>query len=113
MKKLIAIILVAVMCLSLVACGGGSQDAEKAIVGEWKALSGFSMTFNEDGTGIAPFGGDFEWRYDAEKDWYDVSCMGMSFSMIIKTENDIRYINVEGENYYHADDYEKAVEANK
>ena len=107
-----ALLLAAVMCFSLVACGG-SASAKKAIVGEWKTLSGSSMTFNEDGTGITPVGDDFDWRYDAEKDWYDVSYMGMSFSMIIKTENDIRYINVEGETFYHADDYEKAVKANQ
>lgn len=114
MKKLIALLLAAVMCLSLVACGGGNNaSAEKAIVGEWKTLDGGVTTFNEDGTGTAPYGGAFSWKYDTETEWYMMSLEGMTFSCEIKNEDGIRFISIEGEKYYHADDYEKAAEANK
>ena len=104
MKRLLAVLLAAMLCLSLVACGG---DAKKAIVGEWKTVDGDTTTFKEDGTGTAPYGGEFSWKYDAETEWYMLSLMGMTYSVQIKTENDIRSINIEGEIYYHADDYEK------
>ena len=119
MKKLIALLLVLVMALSLAACGGGSagEDAgasvEKAIVGEWKTLDGAVTTFNEDGTGTAPYGGEFSWKYDSGTGWYMMSVEGMLYSCEIKTENEMRFISIEGENYYHTDSYDMAVEANK
>ena len=81
MKKLFALLLVAVMCFSLVACGGnepqtdnsGSQQEQSSnkndkeinikkvdVVGTWKNTSskdhGFVMTINEDGTGTIILG---------------------------------------------------------
>lgn len=132
MKKLIALLLAAVMCLSLVACGVGSGNEtietkgseentsnttsevetsapEDAIIGEWTTLSGSTLTFNEDGTGTAP-NGEFSWKYDTDTEWYLLSFMGITFSFEIETENDIHSISLEGETYYHAADYEKASE---
>ena len=113
MKKLIALLLVAVMCLSFVACGG-SGSAKKEIVGEWKCPeSGYSITFNEDGTGIDPDDGDLTWKYDSELSCYSahIGSYGMTLSVSIKTTEDgLRYINIAGEKYYHSDDYDKGFE---
>ncbi len=68
MKKWIAIVLVAMMALALVACGGKGAKGE-GIVGTWKLADGegeaqqavqmilamggtMTFTFNEDGTGV-------------------------------------------------------------
>ena len=112
MKKIFALALVVALCLSLVACGGEIKKAEKAIVGEWKTLNGDVTTFKDDGTGTAPYGGTFSWKYNKETEWYMMSLEGMTFSCEIKNEDGLRFISIEGEKYYHADDYEKAA-ANK
>jgi len=111
MKKLIAILLVAVMCLSLVACGGNNASAGKAIVGEWKDANGNTLIFNNDGTGVDAGGDAFKWRYDSELECYDISTLG--FSVTIETDNEIRYIHIVNRTYYFIDDYDKAMEANK
>ena len=80
MKKLLVILLVAVMCLSCVACAGSKASANKAIIGQWKTLNGDITTFNEDGTGTAPYGGVFSWKYDSETEWYMMSLEGMIYS---------------------------------
>ena len=121
MKKALSLILALVVCLSLCACGGGNDSTEttqaptpeKAIVGEWKSLDGAITTFCEDGTGKAPNGYDFSWKYDKDTGWYMMSLNGMTFSTEISTENGIRFFVIEGIEYYHTDDYEKAVETNK
>ena len=114
MKKLIILLLVAVMCLSFVACGGGSGSAKKEIVGEWKCPdSGYSITFNEDGTGIDPDDGDLTWKYDSELSCYTAASSeyGRTISVTIKTTDDgLRYINIGGYKYYHSDDYDKGFE---
>ena len=78
MKKRIAILLVVLMMLTLIACGGkDGNSAEASIVGTWELVDGegdaketvammmsmgmtMSFTFNADGTGSmsASFGGD-------------------------------------------------------
>ena len=108
MKKAISIFLALLLCLSLCACGGDDANAEKAIVGKWKSFEGRTATFNEDGTGEAPYGGDFTWKFDKETNWYMISSDGLTLSCEIKTENEIRSISIGGNTYYHADDYEKA-----
>lgn len=114
MKKLITILLVASMCLFLVACGGNASE-EKAIVGEWKRLPSewgeHSITFYEGGTGL--YGEDeCSWKYDNEKECYVLTFM-LDQNFTIEVENDLRYFEIVAGKYYHIDDYEKAVEANK
>lgn len=86
MKKIIALLLVGVTCLTLVACGKKPQkdstadtaeasanavnsDAEKAILGTWETAGGkTTITFNSDKT-LTVKDGDTEnyvWKYDAE-----------------------------------------------
>lgn len=74
MKKLIALLLVALTALAMVACatdeGGTTDEVSKAeeavsIVGTWKESSyGASYTFGQDGKGAYNFGGtDMEFTY--------------------------------------------------
>lgn len=118
MKKIISLLLVAVMCLSFVACSSGNnndnESAKKEIVGEWKNLhEDYSFTFNEDGTGTTPSNGSLTWKYDSELSCYSTyvgSGITLSISNINTAENGARYISIEGKKYYHIDDYDKAVE---
>lgn len=109
----IAVLTVTVLCVVLFV-GGGVQQSQKEtasntpesnLVGEWKNVGGGSITFNEDGTGIAPAGDSFDWRYDQESTWYYVSYQGVSFSFTIKEKNNARLITLEGTAFYHADDF--------
>ena len=50
MKKFISLLLIAVLALSLVACGPTDDGREMEIVGTWK-LGMFTHSFNEDHTG--------------------------------------------------------------
>ena len=65
MKKLFALLLIAVLVLGLAACGGG--DSEQEIVGRWVFEDDPSKvtTFNADGTGTHTiswgYGTTFEW----------------------------------------------------
>lgn len=101
MKKLIALLLVAVTCLSLVACGG---KIENKIVGEWKIDDGpWTMTFNEDGTGEDPDGESLTWEYNSETEKYDVEFLyyGATFNLTIFTDdNGNEYISIKGVKYY-------------
>ncbi|MBE6654857.1 MAG: hypothetical protein E7608_05305 [Ruminococcaceae bacterium] len=110
MKKLIALLLVAIMCLSLVACGSVNETSgKKAIVGEWKATDGNILCFNNDGTGNLS-DSEFQWTYNKELNMYTIHLMfGINFSL--QHENDIRYFEVMGKQFYHADDYEKGAKA--
>ena len=121
MKKLIAIILVAVMCLSLVACGGGSKDAEKALVGEWRGFYDSeylcSMHFYEDGTCVE---GEYacEWEYDKnnERYKYTIHFEGMTVGFNIETKDGVRTLTSLGMfspcTYYNAADLDAANETN-
>ena len=104
MKKIFALLLVAVMCLSLVACGGGSGSAKKEIVGEWKIDDGpWTLIFNEDGTGEDPDGESLTWEYNSETEKYDVEFLyyGVTFNLTIFTNDDgTEFISVKGVKYY-------------
>lgn len=116
-KKIIAILLVAVMCLSLVACGGGSSDAEKALVGQWQSLGdGDIIEFKEGGTGVW-YEQSFEWDYEKADQKYSMTVIGMTVTFEIVEENGVRSLTPLGMlspwTYYHIDDIEKAADANK
>ena len=78
MKKLIAFILAAVMCLSLVACGGEKDpvaEKEEMIVGEWLFDNGATIIFNEDHTGkMTTYDTneeiDIRWTYNEDLDYF-------------------------------------------
>ena len=117
MKKLIAILLAAVMCLSLVACDGGSASAEKALMGQWQSLEdGDIIEFKENGE-LVWLEQTFEWDYEKADQKYSMTVMGMTVTFEIVNENGVRSLTPLGMlspwTYYHIDDIEKAAEANK
>ena len=99
MKKIIALLLVATMCLTLIACG---VSAKKEIVGEWKHNS-WIMSFNDDGTGVDPEGKSLSWTYDKKENKYVVtsSIHDLEFDVSIKTDDDGReYFTFRNQKYY-------------
>ena len=105
MKKIIALLLLAVMCLSFVACG---NEAKKEIVGTWVTKDqDKSFTFNEDGSGIFDNRSSYEirWKYDEELFRY-IFCNpdGDVGHFDVKTdENGERYFEYWGAEYYYQD----------
>ena len=68
MKKLVSLLLVAVLALSLVACGPAAPEddgREMEIVGTWK-LGMFTQVFNEDHTGTIMNSSGIEFACDWE-----------------------------------------------
>lgn len=109
MKKIMALLLVAVMCLCLVACG---SSKENAIVGTWMREDGGTIVFDADGTAHMDEV-TCTWEYDEDLDSYTVF-LEIPITFKIETENNVRFFDAWGiVKYYHADDYEKTVEASK
>ena len=113
MKKIIALLLVAVMCFALVACNNNSDsnsDVEKAkaeILGEWKTseLGGVSFTFNEDGTGTYS-DKPMKWKFDEELTSYIIcesSGQMMCVTNIEADENGNQYFKLIGVKIYRVD----------
>ncbi len=112
MKKIIALLLLAVICLSLVACG---NKAEKEIVGEWKCAdfggSGERLfIFNKDGTGNTTifYGGTesgLRWKYDEDLSVYTIAFdNGETLNTTIKTDEGGRYIYVVVGKFYFVEE---------
>lgn len=75
MKKFIALLLVAIMCLSLVACSDvkdPAKEKDELIVGEWLFDNGYTIIFNADHNGkmLAAEEYEIKWSYDEELDYY-------------------------------------------
>ncbi len=105
MKKIIALVLLTVMCFSLVACG---NKAEKEIVGKWESSNGnISFTFNEDGTGTTESNGQIQWKYDSKLSSYIVcEPNGQMFCItnIQTDENGARYFRYSVIKLYYKND---------
>ena len=67
MKKMVAMLLIAVICLGLVACGGPKEvDPATAIVGKWQDADGKIMQFDANHGGTVVAGGmelTCSWQY--------------------------------------------------
>ena len=101
MKKLTAFLLALSFCLALVSCGGNggsTKNPAKAILGEWQALGGMSIVFNEDGTGNVN-GVDMTWKYDEELKSYTIASM-LTLSTTIQTDDGMECITVGMSTYY-------------
>lgn len=76
MKRVIATVLLAILALSLVACGGPKEvDMATAIIGKWQNEAGKVMEFKEDGTGTCILSAGERpctWKYDEENNWYEI-----------------------------------------
>ena len=104
MKKVLGFVLLMVVCLSLVACGGKSKKNE--IVGEWIMDETTSIVFHEDGTAVQD-GTESKWSYDEDADMYTLY-LELPVTFSIEEEDGVRFFNVwDMVTYYHADDYEK------
>lgn len=114
MKKLIAFLLVAVMCLSLVACDGGKSSAEKEILGAWKREGNYDvLVFSDDGK-ITRGDEEMDWWYDKEAERYSLSYYGMTYTFVIEEDENGRFFAVDGMNYYYVENYNaEAMEAEK
>lgn len=68
MKRMIAMMLLAVIVLSLAACGGPKEvDMTTAIIGKWQNEAGKVMEFKADGTGTCILSAGERpctWKYD-------------------------------------------------
>ena len=123
MKKIIALLLLAVICFSFMACGGKENKKEnpdvdnaeitensKAIVGEWKRKTGSDVfVLNENGTGNVNVEGlqfEIKWKYDKELSCYIIAFDSGQLYCIysIQTNGEgVRYISLEGYKFYYQD----------
>lgn len=113
MKKIVAFLLLVVMCFALVACGDKDEGEaisaeESAIVGTWETKSfpygDYIFVFNEDGTGsINKY--EIRWKYDAELYSYIICSEGFdqvySIRGINTDEDGMRYFEYEGYKCYY------------
>ena len=119
MKKLIAMLLVAVMCLSFVACGNtevndasinDNNEEKSEIVGTWNpsndsVLAGYTIVFSEDGTGTIK-DTKTRWKYDDELSCYIVAnASGEVYSIfeILTDDSGERYFKLSGMKFYYQD----------
>ena len=105
MKKIIALLLVAVMCFAIAACGG--ESAKKEIIGTWETteMGGISFTFNEDGTGTYS-DKPMKWKYDNELSSYiicEASGQMMCVTNIETDESGNQYFKLIGVKIYRTD----------
>ena len=111
MKKIIALLLVAVMCLAVVGCnsgnnsqnpndnansGNGGNNSHKDILGDWFSANSKDtyVKFFDDGTGELKDGMifDFEWEYDSENENYRASVAGRRITFKMRTEEGITFL---------------------
>ena len=97
MRKMIAMLLIVVLCVGLVACGGGAQEdkyaGEMALVGIWDN-NGNKMIFKDDHTGTvsqASTGMEFEatWVYNTDGTWTITYAGVMSTTVSITEANGV------------------------
>lgn len=99
MKKMIAMLLVVILCLGLVACGGSDEPAalsEMSLVGTWDN-DGNKMIFNDDHTGTvsqASTGMKFQatWTFDADECTWTISYADTYSTTVTITESDGTYV---------------------
>ena len=115
MKKILALLLIVVMCLAVVSCNSGNNP-NKDILGEWVSVDeeGEYVKFFEDGTGEFKADGmmfDFEWEYDTENKNYRANIASRRFTFKTKTEEGITYLTGLGGYRFRAEDCEAALAA--
>ena len=116
MKKLIALLLIGVLCLSLVACGDGAEEATapKSILGAWKDAKSYDiLVFSADGK-ITRGDETLDWWYDEGAERYGLSYYGLTYTFVIETDENGRFFAIEGVHYYYVENYNaEAMEAEK
>ena len=110
MKRITALVLLLGICLALCACNQQEPVMKNDIVGEWMAPSiNAAAVFREDGTGEIDWGDkeSVTWKYDPEQDCYVITGTNTTNAKVGK-EYDMPYLSIEGVDFYHFDDYDKA-----
>ncbi len=102
MKKIFALLLAAVMCLSLSACFVKNNDKE--ILGKWQSLDGGILEFFEDGT-VNRRGDVLNWWYDKDTEKYFISDGDDTASFKIKFFESRHFFTIDGEHFYSADTF--------
>ena len=111
MKKIIALLLVVIMCLAVVGCNSGNNsqnpndnansenggnNSHKDILGDWFSANSKDkyVKFFDDGTGELKDGAifDFEWEYDSENENYRASVAGRRITFKMRTEEGITFL---------------------
>lgn len=131
MKKIIALLLVAVMCFSLAACGGdketsnnnepqtnnsGSQQEEANsdtktekfdLYQEWKnVLTGSSLTFDKNGTVTTEDGTEYKYEYDKKLEMISLYS-SMTINLNITEENGVYKIGTEKNSFVTTANYDE------
>jgi len=107
MKKWIAILLVAVMGLSLVACGGDNgSKAEKAMLGAWNREGAYDvLLFSADGK-VTRGDDTYDRWYDTASGRYCVSLAGLTYTFVLEEDENGRFFAVDGVRLYHVENYD-------
>jgi hypothetical protein len=96
MKKVLAIILLAALCLSLVACGGKSF---RGVEGKWECSSSYGdyvMTLNKGGKGTMVMDGksyECTWEFDSKSNFIAVTLNGNTETGTYMEDSDTLYID--------------------
>ncbi len=129
MKKIIALLLVGIICLSLVACSDNSNnketdnnsetnntqvnntkaEAEKSIIGTWKNENS-TVTFKNDNTAVIKSESsdeviEYRWKYDDELNLYIIVYPQGNpelWGIFIENDNGVDYINL-GSKFYRVE----------
>ena len=128
MKKIIALLLVAIMCFTFVACDNSKENKDteditrkrtdkttEAIIGTWKSTSIYPFTFNEDKTGTFFTGGkehDFTWAYNEDLKCYDVasSALHTTLNFFLKSEDNITYLECSSAKLYRDENFDDVLQ---
>ena len=106
MKRIIALLLVAVLALSLMACGAPKDDTPKVkaedIVGTW-VMGNMKQIFNADGTGTIMMGGNgitmaCDWTYKNGTVTIGYA-MGEKTATIIRNDQGVLILQFDGGEY--------------
>ena len=122
MKKFLALLLVAVMCLPLMACGTSADQSNnspeaKEFLGKWVLFGqdGYIIEILENGTAksISPDESkDLSWYYNNQMKGIFLAENGKNpYFMQISEELDCRYLLMDGNALYHEDDLKFAENA--
>ena len=100
MKKVIALVLVVVMCFAFASC---DRKEKKAILGTWENKNGENITFEKRGKGEGKNIGDIRWVYDSKLECYTAftdTGYSLSFTKVQEDDNG-KYIVWEGHKFYY------------
>ena len=119
MKKLLALFLIAVMCLPLAACSDSGNNSEKAkeYVGKWMLYNqeGYVLEILEDGTAKSHSPdevSELRWSYNSDMQGILIAASGATTYFVqIDTIEDCRFVLMDGSALYHEDDVDKAESA--